>query len=166
MNPSDKAEFCKVVLGFAELKGKSLSLPAVELYWGAMRDWELADFKAAAEHLLNTCEFMPTPKDFNDLRKAGRDSGAEAFAGIRRYLKWTVRGYVTEPDTPPLIARCINAIGGANAIAMCDEEKLHFLERRFCEHYETMQDSDEVRLALPQVTSTMRPQITYTEEPT
>ena len=70
MQPSDRKAFLEVVVGFAELKGKQLSAPALELYWNAMQGWTIEDFRKAAAHLLQTCEFMPTPKDFNDLKKA------------------------------------------------------------------------------------------------
>ena len=151
MMPADRKPFLEIVLGFAELKGKQLTAPALELYWNSMQHWSLEDFREAAEHLVRTEKFFPGPDAFEALRNAGRETAGEAWASIRQYLKWTVNGYQLEADTPDLIARCISAIGGANAIAMCEEEKLHFLERRFCEHYETMQDSDDVRRAVPRI---------------
>jgi len=149
MKPSDKAEFAKVVLAFAELKGKQLSLPAVEMYWHAMQDWELEDFKAAAAHLLKTAEFMPVPKDFEDLRRAGRLTAGEAWDHA---VSWAASSqYRRGPMGTEIIDQCVRMIGGYAAIAMCDEEKLHFLERRFVEHYETLEDSMAVREALPSI---------------
>ena len=72
MNAIDRKAFCEIVLGFAELKGKQLSAAAIELYWRSMQHWPLEDFRAAAQQLLRTCEFMPTPKDFEDLRRASK----------------------------------------------------------------------------------------------
>lgn len=149
MRAGDKAEFAKVILAFAELKGRQVSLPAIELYWVAMQDWELADFVAAAGHLLKTMAFMPTPKDFEDLRRAGRNTAGEAWdkavshAASSRYRKG--------PTGDDLIDQCVRMIGGYAAIAMCEEEKLHFLERRFCEHYATLEESHVVRAALPNI---------------
>jgi hypothetical protein len=148
---TDKAEFAKVVIGFAELKGKVLSRPAIELYWLAMQDWSIEDFKAAAAHLLRTCTFMPEPKNFEDLRKAGRDTAGEAWIAARRYLRWGLHSHTLDESCPPLIARAVHAIGGPNVIAMCDEDKLTFLEKRFVEHYADIQDSEEVREAVPQI---------------
>ena len=138
-------------MGFAELKGKSLSAPALELYWNAMQAWSLEDFQAAANQLIRTCEWMPTPKHFEDLRKAGRDTPGEVFADIRRWLKYTPNGYTLQPDTPRAIESAIRAMGGANAYAMCDEAKLPFLERRFCEHYEQITEADDTREAVPEI---------------
>jgi hypothetical protein len=152
VNLTDKAEFAKVVLAFAELKSKQLSLPAIELYWLAMQDWDLSDFKLAATRLLKTAEFMPTPKDFEDLRKAGRMTSGEAFA---KAIGWARSGVYRNPAKTPeaiLIDRVVHALGGWIAISNYDEEKLHFLEKSFIEHYETIQDATDTREALPQIT--------------
>lgn len=151
MNAADRKPFLEIVIGFAELKGKQLSAPALELYWNAMRDWDLADFRAAANQLLKTSEFMPTPKSFEDLRKAGRDTAGEAWIEAQRHVMWGLHGFTLADDCPPLIARAVRAIGGPNVIGMCDQDKLTFLERRFTEHFEAMQDSEDVREALPQI---------------
>jgi hypothetical protein len=155
MTRDDYEAFCEIVLGFAELKGRQLSAPALELYWRAMQHWSIEEFRAAAEQLLRTCEFFPTPKDFESLRKAGRPTAAEAWLKAVEASAGAIScGRVMTVRTcgDPLIDRAVRAIGGYGAIAMCDEDKLHFLERRFAEHYESIQDAEEVRAALPQLT--------------
>lgn len=150
MKPSDRKKFVEVVLGFAELKGKALSAPALELYWRAMQNWPLEDFLAAAEQLVRTSEFMPTPKDFEDLRKAGRPTAGEAWLEARACARgWRERYPVRTGDQ--LIDRVVAAIGGYRAIAMCDLDRMGFLERRFAEHFESMQDAQDVREAVPQL---------------
>jgi hypothetical protein len=162
MIPTDYDAFCQVVIGFAELKGKTLSAAAIELYWHAMQHWSLEDFKSAAVQLLRTSEFMPTPKSFEDLRKAGRPTAGEAWARVLEYARkgwsvWdgshaTVSGALPAPDDD-LIDRTVRAIGGYEAIALSSVDATHFLERRFCEHYESIQDAQEIREALPQLTA-------------
>lgn len=151
MTPDDRKQFVEVVLGFAELKGKALSTPALELYWRAMQGWALDDFLAAADQLVRTSEFMPTPKDFEDLRKAGRPTAGEAWLEARACARgWREReASVSTGDR--LIDRAVGAIGGYRAIAMCDLDRMGFLERRFAEHFESMQDADDVREAVPQL---------------
>lgn len=151
MQPSDRMAFLEVVLGFAELKGRQLSAPALELFWGAMQAWTIDEFRAAANHLVRACEFMPTPKDFEDLRRAQKPSPAEAWEVARRSLEWTVGGYVERAGIDPTISRALRSIGGAAAVAMCDTDRLHFLERRFCQVYESLVESNEVRAAVPQL---------------
>jgi hypothetical protein len=139
----DRREFVEVVLGFAELKGKQLSKPAVDLYWQAMQHWSIGEFKAAAQHLLGTCAFFPTPKEFEDLRRAGRPTAGEAWAKVVAAAR---RGGGTDD---PLLERAVAAMGGWLVIRMSDEDKLHFLERRFAEHYAEIQDATDTREAVP-----------------
>lgn len=159
MTKADRKPFLEIILGFAELKGKALSAPAMELYWASMQAWSLADFQIAANHLLKTCTFMPTPKDFNDLRLAGRDTAAEAWIKARQSLAWGLHGYTEKPGIDPLISKALRAIGGANVLAMTDEDELPFLERRFIEHYTDISDAEDVREALPQIAQDDRPRL-------
>lgn len=151
MKPIDRTKFLEIIIGFAELKGKSLSGPALELYWNSMQEWSIEDFQSAANHLLRTCTFMPMPKDFEELRKAGKETAGEVFATIGKYLKYTPHGYTVAPDTPRAIAASIRAMGGADAYAMCETDKLPFLEKRFCQHYEEISGVEETREAVPQI---------------
>lgn len=140
-------------MGFAELKGKQLSLPAVELYWFAMQDWNLTDFRVAAGRLLKTCEFMPTPKDFEDLRQAGRMTAGEAWDIAVKHCSSSE--YRKGPTGIALVDQCARILGGYAAIASQEVDRLQWLEKRFCEHYETIQESTETREALPQVTQSL-----------
>lgn len=153
MKNEDRQAFVEVVLGFAELKGRQLSAPAIELYWRSLQHWPLEAFRKAASHLLRTCEFMPTPKDFEDLRKAGRPTPSEAWVTAISSARsaWTPQGYFGGTSGDPLIDRAVRAIGGYAVIAQSDEDKLHFLERRFSEAYGDMQDAGDTRAALPQI---------------
>jgi hypothetical protein len=162
MIPADRQKFVEVVLGFAELKSKQLSTPALELYWRSLQHWPLEDFLAAAEQLVRTSEFMPTPKDFEDLRKAGRRTAGEAWMLALEYARHSHSApYLNGSSTPDdeLMVRAVRAIGGFRAIAMSDVDKTQFLERRFCEHYEAMKDAEDVRAAVPQIAYAGRPQL-------
>lgn len=149
MTNDDFDEFSKVVVAFAELKGKELSTPAQKLYFRALKHWSLSEVKRAAEHLLRTCEFMPTPKQFEDLRRAGEPVAAEAWtAALAACVNWR------KPEALPTgrIARAAAAVGGFRAIAMADAERdLPFVQKRFLEAYNDLTDVEPVRQALPQI---------------
>lgn len=155
MIESDFDEFSDVLVAFAELKGRQLSPVAIKLFWNTMRGgWGLAEFKSAAEHLLRTCDWIPTPKHFEDLRKAGRPTAAEAWERARKACGTAIKGgYVTHHGTcgDELIDRAVRGIGGYGVIAMCDTDKLTFLERRFAEHFESLGGVEDVRQAVPQI---------------
>lgn len=158
MNAADRTVFLETVMGFAELKGKQLSAPALELFWHSMQSWEIEDFRQAANQLIRTCDFMPTPKDFEALRKAGRPTAGEAWAEVLNYVRTRY-----SPNFParlngssgllsdPLVDRAVNAIGGYRALANSDTDATQFLERRFVEHFESIQDSEDIRQAVPEI---------------
>jgi hypothetical protein len=153
MTPTDKPRFIKQLMGLAAIKpGKELTAEAYEIWWQAMQDWPLDEFKQAAAHLAKSVEFMPSPFHFEQLRKAGRPTAGEAWADIRAMARHSFEG---EP-TDPIAARALRALGGLRSVAMCDSDKVHFLERRFADHFEAMQDSEEIRQALPQIAEDRR----------
>ena len=145
MQPNDRPAFLEIVIGFAELTGKQLSAPALELYWNAMQSWTVEDFRRAANTLVQTAEFMPTPKDFNDLRKAALPTAGEAWAAVLTHL----RGAYRSGGLSPTIDRAAEACGGYRALAMMDANQLPWQERRFSEHYADLEDRAEARAALP-----------------
>lgn len=162
MIPTDKSKFIKQLVGLAAIKpGKSLTEEAYEIWWLAMQDWSLEDFTAAAAQLARSVEFMPSPFHFEQLRKAGRPTAGEAWIAALEYARkgWTRWGDNTvsqmpamKPPADPLIAKAVQAIGGYEAIAMSPADKTHFLEQRFAQNYDSMQDAHEIREALPQLT--------------
>lgn len=150
MQQADFTRFRAVMAGMAEMYQRELSGTLLDAYWMALRDWTLADFEAAAGHLMAANTFMPRPSDFNALRKAGRETAAEAWVRVvRESPRWRngLKG-----DADPLIDACIRAIGGNETIAMTDLEQLHWLEKRFAEAYEELRDVHEHRESVPQIT--------------
>lgn len=144
MTPEDRPKFLEIVVGFAELRGKQLSAPALELFWNAMQGWSIEDFTAGANQLMRTCEFFPTPKNFEDLRKASSMTPGEAWGLVRDAAR---NGHPCPTD--PKIAAAVRALGGIRAIGMTATDQMHFLERRFAEHYESIIDVEITREALP-----------------
>lgn len=150
MKPADYDAFVKVVAGFAELKGKHLSAQAIELYWRSMQHWSIDDFRAAAEHLLRTSEFMPIPKHFEDLRRAGALTGAEAWTLVLEHIKGAYRdGSGIDSGGP--IDRSVAGIGGYRALAFQKVEYLPMSERQFSERFGELTDATAARKALPQI---------------
>lgn len=150
MKREDYKRFCEIVGGFAELKGKQLSAPAIDLYWRAMQGWTLAEFQVASEHLLRTAQFMPTPAEFEALKKAGKFTAAEAWDAVLEHCKGAYRNGAGIDNGGP-VDMAARGLGGYRAIAMHDSEKLHFLQRQFAERFEELDDVMEIRHAVPQL---------------
>ena len=150
MVDADEVHFLKVLNGLASMFRVEIEQEALPIWWDAMRGWSLIDFKTAAAQLVKTSKFMPRPADFEQLRKAGRPTAGEAWARAVRYAASSA--YRTKPEIgDELIDTAVRAIGGFQAIGMTDEDKLHFLETRFCEHYEQIEDRTDIRKAVPEI---------------
>ena len=155
MRTDDRQEFVRVLTGIATIKRVDLTAEAFELWWYAMKEWEIGDFKDASGYLLKNCRFMPAPYDFEELLKKQRPSAHEAWAEA---LCFANGGWRTGLHEDIRINNVVGALGGWSVIALCDNEKLGFLERRFIETYKDFLDGNDVRVALPKLTerSTVR----------
>lgn len=152
MQPSDRAEFVKILNGLALTKPGASRLPgeALDMWWNCMQGWDIDTFRKAAAHLASTCEFMPNPYHFEQLRKAGNDTAGEAFAKARQIVRrLSPREYYGHDSGDAKLDAAIRACGGYEALAMCTTENIGFFERRFAEHFEAIGDAGETRLALP-----------------
>jgi hypothetical protein len=144
----DKPEFVRILNGLAAIKpGAKLTPEALDVWWLALQDWPIDQFKAAAGHIARNVEFFPSPYHFEQLRRAEEPTAGEAFAAA---IAHAASGAWRHGGTGrPEVDRAVRAIGGWHVIAMGDEDKLHFLERRFTEHFDAIQDSERVRDELP-----------------
>lgn len=143
MHPTDRTEFVRVLNGLAAIKGKDLTPEALSLWWAAMSRWSLEDFKAAASHLVTSCQFMPSPYNFEQLKRAGDLTAGEAWELV-------LNGAKLEPGSRA--ERAARIVGGQYAIRHANVEKeLPFVARRFKEAYEELSDVDSVRQSVPQI---------------
>ena len=154
MQQSDLTRFQEVMNGMAKVYEREIDAPLLDAYWLALRDWMLADFEQGAGHLMAVSKFMPRPADFNELRKAGRKTPGEAWTlAVKSCTSARIPGgHAGGSSGDPLIDRAVEAIGGYGAIAMCELDKLPFMERRFAEHLEDMTEAVTTREAVPQIT--------------
>lgn len=149
MQTEDKPAFASTLAGLASIKRVTLTPESFELWWQAMQDWSLENFRMVAAHLLKTCQFMPSPKDFEDMRKVGKMTAGESWA----LALWFVRSgtyHHKASSGDEATDACAKMVGGYRAIGMETNEGLPFMEKRYCEHHETFSDRTEKR-RLPQI---------------
>lgn len=150
MGTDDKKEFVRILTGLAAIKRVDMTKEAFEMWWAAMQDWRIDDFREAAGYLLKTCEFMPTPFDFTELLKLQRPSAHEAWAKAISFCEGGWRRSSSCGDNR--IDAAVASIGGYQTLALCDLDKLGFYEKRFIETYNDFSESDDARKALPDLT--------------
>lgn len=148
MTESDKPAFLAVLTGLAAIKpGKPLTLEGLELYWMALCDWPLDEFRAAASHLARSVEFMPNPYHFTQVRKSGGQTVGEAWLEVRAAIRKSA--YDNPPSLGPRIDKILAAMGGYKTLALTDHDHMPFRERRFAELWEEFGEAEESRQALP-----------------
>jgi len=153
VDSGDRPEFVRVLNGLAAIKRVDLTKDTYELWWQSMKDWSIDDFRDAAGYLLLNCKFMPTPFDFEQLRKKGEVSAHEAWAIALQHADGAWRNGVLGDA---LTDRVIAMLGGYRLIALTNSDKLGFLERRFMDAYNDLLDTSVVREALPDLTERTR----------
>jgi hypothetical protein len=148
MTDSDKPMFVAALTELAALKpGAKLTPEAYAAWWNSMRGtWSLEDFRQACAKLRDDLEFMPNPFHFQKLRRASRLTAGEAWGEVREIVR---AGGNCHAD--PLVNQAVRSLGGYRALGMTNTDQMQFLERRFCEHYESIGDAEEIREAIPQL---------------
>ena len=146
MNSSDRPEFVEILNGLAAIRRVDLTKEVYEIWWRAMKDWSIDAFRDAAGYLLKNCQFMPSPYDFEQLRKEGETSASEAWSMVFQHAEGNWRhGLLGDAR----IDRAVASLGGYRVIALTNTEKLGFFERRFKDTYNDLYCTDSVRKALP-----------------
>lgn len=147
MIEADRASFAAALTELASLKpGAKLTAEQYTAWWNALREtWELEDFRAACRRLAREVEFMPNPFHFEQVRKSvARLTAGEAWARVREVAQ---RGGSTSGDSR--IDAAARVLGGYRAIGYTNTDQMHFLERRFAEHYDDISDAEDAREELP-----------------
>ena len=148
MNDSHKLEFSRILSGMAEIRGKPLSREALSMYWLALADWDIQEFRDAAKYLLNHSQFMPSPYDFEQLRKkASEETAGEAWEQVRRAIRH--RHHTDRTSISPKVDKLVRMMGGYDALGMTNSDEMVWREKKFFELWETESDAEEVRQALP-----------------
>lgn len=136
MQPADSPRFKAVMAGLAKVYEREPDQPLLDAYWLALGDWSLAEFEAAAAQLMRTSKFMPRPADFAELRRQSRrQTAAEA---------WFTSG--ESPD--PRARRAMRIAAQGRYVGHIPTDELPFVQRRFLEVYDELQEVEETRAAL------------------
>jgi len=155
MVEADKIAFVAVLNGLAAIKpGAKLTAASLEIYWSALRDWPIEDFRAAASYLASAIEFMPNPYHFAQLRRKVGAVAADAWAAVLDNIR--AGDYRNGTTVGGLADRVVRAMGGYQVLAMSATDTQHFRARKFEELWDQLSEASEVRAAVPALT-TSRP---------
>lgn len=149
MQPADREEFVRVLTGLAAVKpGGKLTPEALDLWWLALAEWGLAEFKSAASHLARSVEFFPNPFHFEQLRRTAiEQSAGDAWAQVLTAVR------TMNPRETPRVSRRIDAVvrqmGGYLHLCTMTSEEMPWRQKRFEELWSDYRETEEAQAALP-----------------
>jgi hypothetical protein len=138
MKPSDVTELTRVLTSLSSLYGKPMSKPLMELYWAALKRFDLSEVKRALQaHVSHpdTGQYMPKPADV--VRFLQGDSRTQALQAWSRAVRASceVGIYTSVIFDDPVIHAVIRDMGGWVPFCQIREKELPFRERNFTERY-------------------------------
>ena len=137
MTADDRIEFATIVAALAELHGKELTDAATELYFRALADVEIAEFRKAAATAARTCKFFPKPVEILDLvRGPGNDRAALAWTELQQQVS-SVGGYGKPEFADPALTETVRLLGGWEDVCWPREAE-PWMRKRFAELYQSV----------------------------
>lgn len=161
MNNQDKKEFHKVMLGMCEVHGKNLSEPLLDIYFSALSDLTIEQFKQAASLHLNDKsddgKFWPKP---STLRSYIEGTAAQVDDDIdnRANLAWleittklrTIGAYGTLEMEDKQAMMAVRSMGTWQSLCHTPLANLDFKRNQFIANYKSLEKTDCSNLqALP-----------------
>lgn len=138
MTQDDYEDFAGMVGGITELYGRATSEFAITIWWGALRQYDLAAVRQAFDrHVRNpdSGQFAPKPADL--IRMMGgttQDSALVAWAKVDRALR-VVGTYRSVAFDDALVHRVLTEMGGWTALGVKTEKEWPFIAKEFENRY-------------------------------
>lgn len=129
-----RAEFAKDLMALGSLYDRVLKREQIEIYWRALSDVDLADFREAiAKHARDPDRgrFFPKPADLiYQLEGASEDEALAAWVEARSYLSGSSRVLFLNPATYTAMAAL-----GWDRLSRMDHRDLQFVGKEFVAVY-------------------------------
>jgi hypothetical protein len=138
MNTTDFEKFRDLLVNVHSFYGKNVSQFSLDLWWEAMRPFELADVQSAMNrHCVSpdTGQFLPKPADIvKALRGTTANNAAQAWAKVDRAIR-RVGSYQSVVFDDPIIHAVLHDMGGWILLGEKTEDEWPFVAREFENRY-------------------------------
>ena len=138
MTEADRREFCKLLVGIAELYDKRLTTAAQVLYWDLLKDYELDDIASALKAHTKSPDagqYLPKPADIIRQLEGDTESQAmRAWSKVQESIQ-RVGPYQMVVFDDPLIHAVITEMGGWIALCELLVDDTPFRAREFVKRY-------------------------------
>lgn len=147
MTQSDFESFQALMRGVHDFYGKDLSAFALDVWWGALKNYELQVISQALTlHCQNpdTGQWCPKPADV--VRMVGGTTKDAALMAWNKVQEGVSRAgsYSSVCFDDPIINRCLLDMGGWPELCAKQMDELPFVERNFCDRYRAYKIRGEV----------------------
>ena len=138
MQSTDFEQFSATITGVYQFYGKEASSFALDVWWQAMRGYDLVAVKdALGRHAMNpdTGQFLPKPADVVRMIDGGTaDSALVAWSKFDRAVR-SVGPYMSVAFDDKIIHRVIEDMGGWTSFERKTEDEWPFLRNEFTTRY-------------------------------
>jgi len=135
MNNSDREEFDAVIIAMAELFDRKMSAIQLDLYFEALKDMSLEDFRKSANTVARTCKFFPKPVEFREQIIVGVDAQATLALDKVQEAFWSAGVYKSVVFDDPVIHAVIDHLGGWVKYCNTPDHELKWWKKDFEKKY-------------------------------
>lgn len=138
MERTDRKRLAHCLLAASELYGKSVSEPVADIWWNALRGYDIGAIEGAFQrHMTNpdTGQFMPKPADIvRIVAGTSQDGAMVAWAKVDKAVR-TVGSYASVVFDDALIMRVLQDMGGWIALGTKSGDEWPFVANEFRTRY-------------------------------
>ena len=137
MQPQDEIMFADLMIGLSEVFDGQPSAIKTEMYFNALYEFDIAQVKGAIKEIVRSRTFASFPKP-GEIRAAiigsTASKGLESWGVVMECLE---QG--REPENPK-VREALRRIGDWSWLMARDYDELKWIEKRFVEHYESLDE--------------------------
>ena len=138
----NKKKFKEYMTGLGEIFNKEITDTLKNIYWEILKPFTDVQCELAFNKLISTCKFFPKPSEFiKILRGDDNDRSLRAWQGVTKALENGLNNFDDE-----ITNQCIQVLGGWNFLFTRGYEELEWIEKRFHEHYQSLDKRQEFDL--------------------
>jgi len=138
MHTADMNKFAQLITTIGELYGKSISKPLMEIYWQALKRFELSDLQRALQAHANnpdSGQFLPKPADVvRYIEGSGETKALQAWAKVEKAISH-VGSYQSIAFDDPLIHAVLDDMGGWIKLCSITIDEMPFRANEFQKRY-------------------------------
>jgi hypothetical protein len=115
MDKNDKITFFEIMTGMAEIFEREVSKASLEIYWQALRQFNMTEIKRATNYIIATRKYpgLPKPAEFIEYIHPPEDIEAKAELATDNILNLLAAGdYRSFEINDPVLAMAIEHLGG------------------------------------------------------